>query len=121
MLKTGIYIAENSNNFLDSYKVSMEVKETEKSYIFHLVDFQSRYGAVHIETLFKKSKRVVIRKNKGGHAMRIWSDEDFTFYPYQAGIPYYFERAKEAPETHESNSDDRRGQSARAPSAAAKP
>ena len=21
-----------------------------------------------------------------------WSDYDFTFYPYQAGIPYYFEK-----------------------------
>ena len=121
MLKTGIYIAENSSNYIDSYRVQMEVKETKKSYIFRLVDFQSRYGAVHIETLFKKSKRVVIRKNKGGHAMRIWSDEDFTFYPYQAGIPYYFERIKEAPETYESNSDDRRGPSARAPSAATRP
>ena len=121
MLKTGVYVSENSSNHLDSYKVSMEVKETEKSYIFRLVDLKSRCGAVHIETLFKNSERVVIRKNKGGHAMRTWSDEDFTFYPYQAGIPYYFERAKEALETHESNSDDRCGQSAWAPSAAAKP
>ena len=26
-----------------------------------------------------------------GHAMRIWSDHDFTLYPYQAGIPFHFE------------------------------
>jgi len=31
-----------------------------------------------------------LKKNRGGHAMRIWSDGDFTIYPYQAGIPYYF-------------------------------
>lgn len=95
MLKQGIYRAENTDNWLDSYTVRMEVKETEKAYIFRLVDFQSRYSAVHIETLFKKSKRVLIRKDKGGHAMRKWSDEDFTLYPFQAGIPYCFKKEQE--------------------------
>lgn len=42
MLKQGIYRAENTDNWLDSYTVRMEVKETEKAYIFRLVDFQSR-------------------------------------------------------------------------------
>ena len=96
MLKPGIYLAENNDSIFDEYKITMEVKETEKSYIFQLVEFKSRYSAAHIEMLFKKSKRVVIKKNKGGHAMRIWSDEDFTFYPYQAGIPYWFKRLEEA-------------------------
>lgn len=95
MLKPGIYLAENNDSIFDEYKITMEVKETEKSYIFQLVEFKSRYSAAHIEMLFKKSKRVVIRKYKGGHAMRIWSDEDFTFYPYQAGIPYWFKRVEE--------------------------
>lgn len=95
MLKPGIYLAENNDSIFDEYKLTMEVKETEKSYIFQLVEFKSRYGAAHIEMLFNKSKRVVIKKNKGGHAMQIWSDEDFTFYPYQAGIPYWFKRAEE--------------------------
>ena len=107
MLKSGIYIAENNDNFLDSYRVAMGVKETEKAYVFRLVDFQSRYSAADIEYLFRKSKRVVIRKAKSHHAMRIWSDEDFTIYPFQTGIPYYFERAKEAYVEHESNSDGR--------------
>lgn len=121
MLKAGIYIAEHIDEYPpSSYRVGMEVKETEKSYIFRLVDFEYGRGAIHIGTMFQKSDRVVIRKNKRGHAMRVWSDEDFTLYPYQAGKPYYFVRAKEAPETHESNSDDRCGQSARAPSTAAK-
>lgn len=90
MLKQGMYKAENHERFLDSYVITMEVTETDKSFIFVLVDFDSRYGAQHIEALFRKSKRVVIRKNKGGHAMRIWGDEDFTLYPFQAGIPFYF-------------------------------
>lgn len=96
MLKPGIYVAENDDGIYDQYKITMEVKETEKSYIFRLVEFKSRYSGAHIEMLFKKSKRVVIRKDKGGHAMRAWSDRDFTFYPYQAGIPYWFKRIEEA-------------------------
>ncbi len=68
----------------------MSVKETEKSFIFELLSFNSRYAGAHIEMLFAKSKKVIINKNKGGHAMRIWEDNCFTFYPYQAGVPYMF-------------------------------
>lgn len=97
VLRPGIYRAENNDNWLNSYMVRMEVKETEKSYIFRLIDFQSEYSATHIPRLFSnKSKRVVLRKDKGGHAIRKWSDEDFTFYPFQAGIPYHFRKEKEA-------------------------
>lgn len=94
MLKPGIYIAENNDNYLAQYKITMEVKETEKSYIFRLIDLQSRYSAGHIKRLFQSAKRIVLRKGKGGHAMRVWSDEDFTFYPFQAGKPYYFEKLR---------------------------
>lgn len=96
MLKPGIYLAENDESIWDSYKITMEVKETEKSYIFRLVEFKSRYSGAHIEMLFKNSKRVVIRKDKGGHGICIWSDSDFTLYPYQAGIPYWFKRIEKA-------------------------
>lgn len=81
---------------MESGETAMEVKETEKSFIFHLAEFKSRYSGAHIETLFRNSKRVVIRKDKGGHAIQVWSDRDFTFYPYQAGIPYWFKRMEEA-------------------------
>lgn len=92
MLLPGKYVSEKTEHYLDSYRIVMEVKETEKSYIFTLIDFQSRYSAGHIELLFSKSKRVLLRKNKGGHAMRVWDNKSFTFYPYQAGIPYLFEK-----------------------------
>ena len=36
MLKPGIYLAENDESIWDSYKITMEVKETEKSYIFRI-------------------------------------------------------------------------------------
>lgn len=96
MLKPGIYVAESGVHYLDYYKITMEVKESEKSYIFRLVELKSRYSADHIKMLFKNSERAVISKSKGGHAMRVWSDEDFTIYPYQAGIPYWFQRVQEA-------------------------
>ena len=95
MLRQGLYVAENDESIWNAYSIEMRVKETDKSYIFELVKFESRYAASHIETFFSKDKRVVLRKNKGGHAMRVWGDDSFTFYPYQAGIPYYFKLAKE--------------------------
>ena len=103
MLKEGLYISENHENALNAYTIKMHVKETEKSYIFTLIDFESRYSAARIEMLFKNSKRFVLRKNRGGHALQIWGDDDFTFYPYQAGIPYYFKMIEEPKENHEAD------------------
>ncbi len=95
MLKPGVYQAIHDNGMFDSYKITIELKETEKSYIFNLIELKSRYCPAQIEELFRKSKHVVIRKNKGGHAMRKWEDGTFTLYPYQAGVPFYFKRLKE--------------------------
>lgn len=96
MLKPGIYHASNDESIWNAYDVKMEVKETDKSYIFELVSLESHYAADHIKMLFKKSNRFVLRKDQGGHAMRVWDDTHFTIYPFQAGIPYYF---KMEPET----------------------
>ena len=95
MLKSGKYIAEHDNGIFYRYRIVMSVKETEKSYIFELLEYVSRYSPAQMDMLFDKSKRVLISKFKGGHAMRIWSDHDFTLYPYQAGIPFHFERVSE--------------------------
>ena len=88
----GRFKAENAENILKAYRIVMDVKETGKSYILQLVEFESRYSASHISHLFSKSKRVVLRKAKGGHAIRKWGDGTFTFYPFQAGITFYFEK-----------------------------
>lgn len=97
LLKPGIYIAEKDENIWDSYRITLQVKETDKSYILQLVEFEARYGEAYIEALFQKSTRVVLRKNRGGHPICKWSEEDFTIYPYQAGIPYYFKRKGSKP------------------------
>lgn len=88
----GRFLSENSDDWLNAFHIVMDVKETDKSYILQLIEFDSRYSATHISLLFSKSKRVVLSKSKGGHAIRKWCDGTFTFYPFQAGIPYYFKR-----------------------------
>ena len=90
MLKQGLYIAERTERIFDAYTIKMRVKETAETYVFELVEFNSRYDGAHIQMLFANKKKVVLKKNKGGHAVRAWGDCDFTFYPYQAGVPYYF-------------------------------
>ena len=62
MLKQGIYKAENNDNIWDSYSVKMHVKETDKAYIFQLIDLDTLYSAAHIEMMFKRSKRYVLKK-----------------------------------------------------------
>ncbi len=91
MLKQGIYKSEKKEGMFDSYLIKMRVKETEKSYIFELLEFDSRYPPAQMEMLFSKDKKIVLNKNKGGHAMRVWSEDSFTLYPYQAGIPFVFD------------------------------
>lgn len=88
----GRFLAENNDDWLKAFHIVIDVRETEKSYILQLLEFDSRYSATHISLLFSKSKRVVLNKSRGGHVIRKWGDGTFTFYPFQAGIPYYFQR-----------------------------
>ena len=83
----GRYLAENKDDFLSAYHIVVDVKET---------DFNSRYSASHISLLFSKSKRVLLSKKRGGFSIKNWGDNTFTFYPFQAGIPYYFEKLPDA-------------------------
>ena len=92
----GRYLAENKDDFLKAYHIVMDVKETDKSYIMQLIEFNSRYSASHISLLFSKSKRVLLSKKRGGFSIKNWGDNTFTFYPFQAGIPYYFEKLPDA-------------------------
>ena len=41
----GRYLAENKDDFLKAYHIVVDVKETDKSYIMQLVEFNSRYSA----------------------------------------------------------------------------
>lgn len=90
MLKSGLYIAENNDSIYDAYTVKMKVKETDKTFIFELVELSSRFSAAHMKKLFQNSRKFWLRKSRGGHGIQCWDDSSFTFYPFQAGIPYVF-------------------------------
>ena len=90
MLKSGMYIAENNEDIWSKYRIVIEAKETEKSFVFRMLEYENRYGYDHFELLFKKSDKVTISKRGSSHAMRVWDDASFTIYPFQAGIPFYF-------------------------------
>lgn len=93
MLESGRYKAEEEGDFFHAYRYVIEVKETEKSYIFKLLEAQNRYAYDHLDLLFKGRVRVVIPRNKPTHhAVRVWSERDFTIYPFQSGIPFYFRK-----------------------------
>ena len=76
----GRFLSENSDDWLNAFHIVIDVKETHKSYILQLVEFYSRFSATHISLLFSKSKRVVLSKSKGGHAIRKWCNGTFTLF-----------------------------------------
>ena len=52
MLRPGRYKAEHDGDIFHAYRYIMEVKETEKSYIFKMVETSNRYASDQIETMF---------------------------------------------------------------------
>ncbi len=93
MLQPGRYKAEQEGDMFHAYRYVIEVKETEKSYVLKLVEVVNRYADDQIEHIFDKNKRAVLRKDKPcRHAMRVWSDHDFTIYPFRVGVPFWFQR-----------------------------
>ena len=75
--------------------ILINVSETEKKYSFELLEDTTRYDYDHFVLLFKGKYKVSINKQGGKCAMRVWSDDDFTIYPYQSGIPFWFRKIKE--------------------------
>lgn len=91
MLIPGRYKAEQDGDIFHAYQYVIEVKETDKSYIFKMVESKNKYADGQLEDMFGGKSKVVLRKDgRCRHAMRIWSDHDFTIYPYQVGVPFYF-------------------------------
>lgn len=93
-LNSGRYVAKvDDKGIFGNYKITIDIKTTAKSYIFNLVEILGKYGAPQMEDFFSKGNKKIIRRDKPcKHAMRIWSNKDFTIYPFQAGVPYYFVR-----------------------------
>ena len=109
ILQPGIYKA--SQDGWDWYDLTVELKETEKSIILKIIDYKFRFSPAQIDMLFKThfcsmnyqeqenipngKYKAVIKKQGGGHAINRLNDHSFTLYPYQAGIPFYFEKQGE--------------------------
>ena len=90
-LKSGVYVCKPDGAYGE---VVIKAKETDKSYVFELVDNTCRYSPGHIDMLFGKSGRAVIARNKPSpHSMAYKEDDWFVIYPYRAGIPFLFELA----------------------------
>lgn len=92
MLNAGIYVSENSDSLFSAYKIKISVKETDKSYKLELIEFDSRYAGDHMKLVFNDKGKATIGKDRSQHAMRIWGENDFTIYPFRAGIPFYFRK-----------------------------
>ena len=89
----GVYRTFDS---FEEYDVTIEVKETEKSYVFRLVKNDSRYSPARFDMMFSKTDKVSFRKDKSPHAVLEYNDgEEFVIYPYRGGVPYLFELVKD--------------------------
>lgn len=88
----GRYVAKQDDdyNWMNRYQITIDLKETEKSIIIEKVEMIGRYLPAQIEMLFQNGDKVVINKRNSRHAICRWSNHDFTIYPFQAGIPFYF-------------------------------
>lgn len=70
--------------------VILKTAETEKSYIFKLIENTCRCKPTRLLNLFKKNDKAIIKKKNSGHPVVEYST-GFVIYPYQHGIPYLFE------------------------------
>jgi hypothetical protein len=91
MLKSGIYIAAVESAILtNNYEFIIEVEEKPKSYVFKFVR-KSGYPPTAIEAVFDKKNKITIYKDMSQHSVSVWSEEDFTIYPFRMGVPIWFE------------------------------
>ena len=97
MLQPGRYIAEEVGDIHHAYKYILLVKETEKSYVFKMAERHNRYACDHLDVMFKGKKQVVIsKKGPPRHGIRVWSEDEFTLYPFRLGTPFYFQKERDA-------------------------
>lgn len=90
----GTYRLEKDIDRWDGYGADIKVKETEKSYIFELVEMRGRYIPGLLEMLFKDGKRVTIRKENSSHCVNKCDEGNdwFVIYPARMGKPFLFEK-----------------------------
>lgn len=95
MLKQGLYHARHEANPehpdpCNDYHIVLRVRETPKAFHLQLVELHARYAATQIQDLFREKDCCCVRKDGSKHALSVWDDGSFTFYPYRVGVPFYF-------------------------------
>ena len=70
-------------------EVFVRVKETGASFIFQLEPCSRRFLDPPLDDFFKQDRNT-IKKSGSKHAIQIWSDGDFTLYPFRVGVPFVF-------------------------------
>lgn len=89
-LITGLYRAKHQDdNWMNDYDIMVKVKETDNSIILDKIEMLGRYLPAQIEMLLNKD-HIVLKKGRNKHTIFRWSNHEFTIYPFQAGIPFYF-------------------------------
>ena len=89
MLK-GLYRAVDE---YEGFDITLNIKETEKSYVFQLIENKSRFSPARFDMMFKKSNKIYIQKMRSSHAIIEHDNGDcFVIYPYRHGIPYLFNK-----------------------------
>ena len=94
MLKPGVYMWVSKDRGIFGGYVKIRFKETEKSFILTLMENACRFGAPHIDDLFRNTDRLVIRKSGSQHALNVCDafDDWFCLYPWRCGEPYAFQK-----------------------------
>ena len=94
-MKAGRYVCKLNWRQEEIYDITVDAKETDKSYILNLVKDNSRFPDGHIELLFKEGNRAVIGKSGGRHSI-VNHDDWFVVYPDHNGVPFLFEYVEES-------------------------
>ena len=92
-MKNGLYRCDQDWHGRPTLNITVELKETDKSYVLTLVEDKSRFPDGHIEMMFRDSRKVTIPKSgKGPHAFVTGENFDnwFVLYPGRNGVPFSF-------------------------------
>lgn len=90
-MKNGIYVCEKDDFGRGHIKVSF--RETKSSYILELLENTAYFSPGHIDMMFTKSNRCIVKKQRSPHAFLCdeYNGDYFVIYPFRAGIPFCFD------------------------------
>ena len=90
-LKTGVYkcIFESEYSWKRG-EIIILLRNLPQTLELKLLKNSVRYDAPQIDDMFRNKRIITLRKKYSPHAFNVWGEDNFTLYPYRAGVPYYF-------------------------------